>query len=110
MYSGDEVEDLARLLAFLLQQHPEVDAVCSGAIASDYQRRRVEHVCGRLGVTSLAPLWHRPQSSLLDVRLFPCLLNHQCEHVCGRLGVTSLAPLWHRPQHSLLDVRLCPCL
>ena len=41
---GDEVEDLLALLAFAQQQFPGVEAVSSGAIASDYQRLRVEHV------------------------------------------------------------------
>lgn len=58
---GDEVEDLAALLAFVQQRHPDVTAVASGAIASDYQRTRVERVCARLGLVSLAYLWHQPQ-------------------------------------------------
>ena len=41
---GDEVEDLLSLLAFAKEQLPEIEAVSSGAIASDYQRLRVEHV------------------------------------------------------------------
>ena len=39
-----------------------LQGVASGAIASDYQRLRVEAVCGRLGLTSLAYLWHQPQA------------------------------------------------
>lgn len=65
---GDEVEDLHALLAFVKSTHPDVQAVASGAIASDYQRLRVEHVCGRLGLVSLAYLWHQPQVDLLQVR------------------------------------------
>ena len=42
--AGDEVEDLLALLAFAKHLHPEIEAVSSGAIASDYQRLRVEHV------------------------------------------------------------------
>lgn len=45
---GDEVEDLFALLAFVKQRLPDVQAVASGAIASDYQRLRVEHVCAGL--------------------------------------------------------------
>lgn len=63
---GDEVEDLAALLAYVKIQMPEVDAVSSGAIASDYQRTRVERVCSRLGLVSLAYLWHQPQDPLLQ--------------------------------------------
>lgn len=40
----DEVEDLFQLLLHVKQQIPDVQAVCSGAIFSDYQRNRVEHV------------------------------------------------------------------
>lgn len=44
---------------------PEVEGVSSGAILSTYQRTRVENVCGRLGLTSMAFLWRRRQSPLL---------------------------------------------
>lgn len=40
----DEVEDMLQLLAFAKDMHPEIEAVSSGAIASVYQRQRVEHV------------------------------------------------------------------
>ena len=51
--SGDEVEDLRALLAGVKKAMPEVNAVCSGAILSDYQRLRVESVCADLGLTSI---------------------------------------------------------
>lgn len=62
----DETEDLYQLLKSIIQQHPEIDAVSVGAILSTYQRTRVENVCGRLGLTSLAYLWERSQEELLD--------------------------------------------
>lgn len=64
---GDEVEAMHALLAYVRSKHPDVEGVSSGAIASDYQRFRVEHVCGRLGLVSLAYLWHQPQVELLQV-------------------------------------------
>ena len=63
---GDEVEDLFLLLKDVLQVHPEVKGVSSGAIFSTYQKNRVEQVCSRLGLTSLAYLWQRDQLPLLD--------------------------------------------
>ena len=51
--SGDEVEDLMALVVYAKQHTPCIGAVASGAIASDYQRSRVERVCGRLGLVSL---------------------------------------------------------
>ena len=62
---SDEVEDLYRLLARVKEEEEDVTAVSVGAILSDYQRVRVENVCGRLGLTVLAFLWQRDQAELL---------------------------------------------
>ncbi|KIW94706.1 uncharacterized protein Z519_04683 [Cladophialophora bantiana CBS 173.52] len=56
----DETEDLIPLLRDVMQMHPEVNALCSGAILSTYQRTRVESVAVRLGLTPLAYLWQYP--------------------------------------------------
>ncbi|CAN0892714.1 Diphthine--ammonia ligase [Linum grandiflorum] len=66
MTTGDEVEDMFVLLKEVKRQIPSVTAVSSGAIASDYQRLRVESICSRLGLVSLAYLWKQDQSLLLD--------------------------------------------
>ncbi|EOY10896.1 Meiotically up-regulated gene 71 protein isoform 5 [Theobroma cacao] len=63
---GDEVEDMFILLNEVKKQIPSITAVSSGAIASDYQRLRVESVCSRLGLVSLAYLWKQDQSLLLQ--------------------------------------------
>ncbi|XP_042399116.1 diphthine--ammonia ligase-like [Zingiber officinale] len=64
--SGDEVEDLFILLSEIKKKIPSITAVSSGAIASDYQRLRVESVCCRLGLVSLAYLWKQDQTFLLE--------------------------------------------
>ncbi|CAI5467949.1 unnamed protein product [Closterium sp. Yama58-4] len=64
--AGDEVEDMEVLLRVVKKHLPDVQGVSVGAIASDYQRERVENVCSRLGLTPLAYLWQRPQKALLD--------------------------------------------
>ena len=61
----DEVEDLFELLKQVKTEHPDVEAVSSGAIWSSYQKNRVENVCDRLGLVSLAYLWQRDQVDLL---------------------------------------------
>ncbi|KAG9317438.1 hypothetical protein JVU11DRAFT_1638 [Chiua virens] len=63
---GDETEDLYALLFEVLHHHPDIQAVSVGAILSNYQRVRVEHVCRRLSLTPLAYLWQRNQTSLLS--------------------------------------------
>ncbi|CAG7848447.1 Diphthine--ammonia ligase; AltName: Full=Diphthamide synthase; AltName: Full=Diphthamide synthetase [Serendipita indica DSM 11827] len=62
----DETEDMFRLLQDVLRHHPDIQAVSVGAILSTYQRLRVEHVCRRLGLTSLSYLWQRDQEELLQ--------------------------------------------
>ncbi|KAF2480520.1 hypothetical protein BDY17DRAFT_194162 [Neohortaea acidophila] len=71
---NDETEALIPLLQKVKDNHPEVNAVSTGAILSDYQRTRVESVAVRLGLTPLSYLWqypllppHTPTSLLLDM-------------------------------------------
>jgi diphthine-ammonia ligase len=69
---ADETESLVPLLRKVMAAHPEVNAVSTGAILSDYQRTRVESVALRLGLTPLSYLWQYPhlppgtQISLLE--------------------------------------------
>lgn len=46
-------------------QDLEIDGVVSGAIASEYQRTRIEKVTEELGLKSFTPLWHKNQELLL---------------------------------------------
>ncbi len=55
-----EVEDLKRVLTGL-----DVEAVVSGAIASQYQKDRVDRICKELGKRHVAPLWHEEPLKLL---------------------------------------------
>ena len=65
--AGDEVEDLAALLQACKRLFPGIQGVFSGAVASDYQRLRVEHAAARAGgLVSVAPLWRKPQQELLE--------------------------------------------
>ncbi|KAF8974945.1 ATP binding domain 4 [Entomortierella lignicola] len=64
--SMDETEDLFNLLEKVKAIHPEIKAVSVGAILSTYQRIRVENVCARLGLVTLAYLWQRDQEELLN--------------------------------------------
>lgn len=62
----DEVEDLYRLMQMMKEAHPEIQAVSSGAIMSTYQKNRVENLCGRLNLKSLAPIWKMDPKVLLQ--------------------------------------------
>ncbi|KAB8302617.1 hypothetical protein EYC80_005987 [Monilinia laxa] len=68
----DETESLIPLLRRIIDAHPEVNALSTGAILSTYQRTRVESVALRLGLIPLSFLWQYPilppsvQTSLLQ--------------------------------------------
>jgi ABC transporter with metal-binding/Fe-S-binding domain ATP-binding protein len=42
-----------------------VDGIVSGALASEYQRRRLDQICADVGIKSFAPLWHKNPRELL---------------------------------------------
>lgn len=58
-----EVAELEQVLKGL-----RVEGVVSGAVASEYQKTRIDSVCHKLGFKSFAPLWHkRPISLVSDI-------------------------------------------
>ena len=59
-----ELEDLKEILEDL-----DVDGVVSGAIASEYQRTRIEKICYELGIKSFTPIWHKNQELILREQL-----------------------------------------
>ncbi|NPA75370.1 MAG: diphthine--ammonia ligase [Euryarchaeota archaeon] len=58
------IDDSVDALKNVLSQY-DVDAVISGAIASNFQKTKIEEVCTELGVLSFAPLWGKSQELLL---------------------------------------------
>ncbi|HUK29378.1 MAG TPA: diphthine--ammonia ligase, partial [Candidatus Acidoferrales bacterium] len=60
----EEVEDLANGLRKLVGELG-VEGIVSGAVASEYQRTRLDNICDKLGLRSFAPLWHKKQEQLV---------------------------------------------
>jgi predicted ATP pyrophosphatase (TIGR00289 family) len=58
-----EVEDLKRLIEKL-----DVEGLVSGAIASTYQKTRIEQICRQLNLECITPLWQEsPQKILREI-------------------------------------------
>ena len=55
-----ELTDLKQVLARL-----DVDAIVTGAIFSQYQKKRVDEICQELGLKHISPLWHEAPLELL---------------------------------------------
>ncbi len=60
-HAGDDMEELKDILS-----RYDVEMVISGAIASNYQKTRIEEVCTDLGMVSYTPLWLKNQKTLLE--------------------------------------------
>lgn len=56
-----ELQDLKHVLAKL-----DVEGVVSGAVASEYQKTRIDEICQELDLNSVAPLWHEDPERLLQ--------------------------------------------
>jgi len=56
-----ELEDIE-----VLMKGEDTDGFVCGAIASDYQRSRLDEICHRLGKPLFAPLWRKDQVVLLE--------------------------------------------
>jgi len=84
---SDEVEDLYQLLVKVKAAHPDVEGVSSGAIHSNYQKNRVEDICGRLNMKSIAYLWGREQAGLLDE-----MIDNNLHAVLIKTAVIGLGP------------------
>lgn len=52
----EELQDLKRALKLAKDTH-RVEGVCTGALASLYQKSRVERICTELGLECHSPLW-----------------------------------------------------
>ena len=59
-----ELDDLKAELTRLVHDSA-IEGVVSGALASEYQRTRLDNICEALGVKSFAPLWHKNQEQLV---------------------------------------------
>ena len=61
----DELSSLKEGLA-AIKQDLRIIGVASGAVASDYQKSRIDRICDDLGLKSFAPLWHKDPRRLVD--------------------------------------------
>jgi len=60
----EELTDLTLGLKLILKDEG-IDGIVSGAVASEYQRTRLDNVCEELGIKSYAPLWHKNEEQLV---------------------------------------------
>ncbi len=52
-----ELEDIKKALKIAIKKY-KIHGVVSGALASNYQKGRIDKICNELKIASIAPLWH----------------------------------------------------
>jgi diphthine-ammonia ligase len=56
----EELADLSRAIEIAKRDY-SIEGIYTGALASVYQKSRVERICDELGVKAVSPLWHIDQ-------------------------------------------------
>ena len=61
----EELEDLKKAIEEAIRNY-KITGVVSGAIYSNYQRKRIDDMCSLLGIESLSPLWKMKPKDMLS--------------------------------------------
>jgi ABC transporter with metal-binding/Fe-S-binding domain ATP-binding protein len=64
--TGEKEKELDDLKKVLMKVKNEIDGIVSGAVASNYQKSRVDRICEELGLKSIAPLWQKDPEELIE--------------------------------------------
>lgn len=60
----EELTDLADVLSLAKEKY-KIEGVTTGAVASNYQKTRIDKICRELGLESIAPIWQTDQEKYL---------------------------------------------
>lgn len=92
--AGKKEEELGDLSEGLweLKRRDGIEGVVSGAVASEYQKTRIDHICEELSLRSFAPLWRKEPRTLLteevgagfDIMITACMALGLDESWLGR--------------------------
>lgn len=85
--SGRPEEELLPLMDALTGL--DIDGIVSGALRSEYQRRRLDAICDEMGIRSFAPLWHTA-----PVKLLWEMIDQGYEMLIGSVAAMGLGPDW----------------
>jgi len=94
-----EVLELAEALPGIAEAH-RIDAIVTGAIASRYQKERVDEVCKRAGLLHLHPLWDQDEEVLIRE-----MIGLGFEIYFTSVSAEGLGPEWlgRRLDHDALE-------
>lgn len=93
-----ELDDLKKVLNKLKDKG--VEAIFAGALASEYQKSRIDQLCSDIGLLSNAPLWHIDPKSYMEE-----IIDSGFEVIIISVSAEGLDESWlgRRIDHQLLD-------
>ncbi|MBU0536100.1 MAG: diphthine--ammonia ligase [Nanoarchaeota archaeon] len=59
-----ELKDLEKAIKQAKKEY-HIEGIVTGALFSDYQRKRIEKICEKLGLKVFSPLWHKNQEEYM---------------------------------------------
>jgi diphthine-ammonia ligase len=93
-----ELDDLKKVLNKL--KNRGVEAIFAGALASEYQKSRIDQLCSDLGLISNAPLWHIDPKEYMEE-----IIDSGFEVIIISVSAEGLDESWlgRRIDHQLLE-------
>ncbi|MFQ5974994.1 MAG: diphthine--ammonia ligase [Candidatus Hydrothermarchaeales archaeon] len=86
---GKKEEELEDLLEAIISIRDDIDGIVTGALASTYQKTRIDSICKEVGLRSLAPLWGKDGEELWED-----LLKEGFEVIVTSVAAEGLDKAW----------------
>lgn len=84
----EELDDLKSAIEEAIKDYG-IEGVVSGAIYSNYQRKRIDGICEELGIKSLNPLWKRKPKEMLRE-----MVTEGFKIIISAVAAGGLGPEW----------------
>lgn len=83
-----ELKDLEKALKLAIKKY-DIKGLFSGALASNYQKSRIDSICKKLDLKSFSPLWHIDSEKYLND-----LIKHKFEVIITGIAADGLDKSW----------------
>ena len=100
----EELEDLKKAISEAIRDY-EISGVVSGAIYSNYQRKRIDDMAHELGIQSLSPLWKKKPKDMLSE-----MVDSGFVVVISAVAAGGLGPEWLGREMNKKTIEELSCL
>lgn len=83
-----ELEDLKQIISQAKEKY-NIQGIVTGALASSYQKKRIEKICKELNLRCINPLWHYNQEKLMRE-----MINNNFKFIITSIAADGLDESW----------------